>query len=265
MLNKCFKKLGSGRFVSTSAVFLGFVLATNSALSANSIDPESDKILKSMSSYMASLSAFTVNIEIANEIITTQGQKLQLNDSTKLIVKRPEKLNVKRQGLVGMELTFDSQTLTIYSKEKNAYFQSNEPKTVDDVIDAVRTDIGLDIAGADLIYADPYPDLASGVTSSSYLGTAYVDGIECHHLAFREDKFDWQLWVKADNEPLPMKYVITTRMMVGAPQYSVRYRDWNTLPKIDDNQFKFSAPAGASKRDIFLVDEMGQLVIGGSK
>lgn len=265
MLKKCFNNLRSGQDVFTSAVFFGLVLAAYSPLSANAMDPESDKILKSMSSYLSNLSTFTVNIEIANEIITMQGQKLQLNDSTTLIVERPNKLNVKRQGAVDMELTFDSQTLTIYSKEKNAYLQSNEPETLDDVINTVRNDIGLDIAGADLIYADPYPNLASGVTSSRYLGTAFVDGIECHHLAFREDKFDWQLWVKADKEPLPMKYVITTRMMVGAPQYSVRYRDWNIKPQIDNNQFTFSAPAGAKKLKAIPADEMGQLVIGGSK
>ncbi len=268
MINKYFKNLGSGYGVSSSAVFLGFVLATSSSLSANSIDPESDKILKSMSSYMSGLSKFSVNIEIANEIITTQGQKLQLNDSSVLIVERPGKLSLKRQGSVDMELTFDSKVLTIYSNENNAYLQSiqgNQSQTIDAVIDTIRNTIGIDVSGADLIYAEPYARLASGVTSSRYLGTAFVDGVECHHLAFREDKFDWQLWVKAENEPLPMKYVITTRMMAGAPQYSVRYRNWNTRPKINDNQFNFSVPSGAKKLETLPVDEMGQVVFGGSK
>ena len=247
------------------AVLLGLVLTTHSSLAANSIDPESDEILKSMSSYMAGLSAFSVNKEISNEIITTQGQKLQLNDSTTMIVDRPNNRYVERHGAVDLELTYDGETLTIYSEEKNAYLQQNEPGTVDDAMNAVRNDIGLDIAGADLIYADPYPGLVSGVTSSSYLGTAFLDGIECHHLAFRENQFDWQLWVKADGKPLPLKYVITTKMMVAAPQYSVRYRDWNIKPEINDKQFKFSAPAGAKKRTALPVDEMGQLVIGGVK
>jgi hypothetical protein len=57
--------------------------------------------------------------------------------------------------------------------------QSNNPGTVDDVIEAVRKGTGLDIAGA-----DPYSALASGVTSSSYLGTAYVNGIEPHQRPF---------------------------------------------------------------------------------
>lgn len=265
MLNKYFKSGGVGRRIATSAVVLGFIFASNSSFSASGINPDADEILKSMSSYLSGLSEFSVKIEIANEIITTQGEKLQLNDSTVMMLQRPGKMRVNRQGEVDLSLTFDGQVLTLYSEEKNAYLQNKSVKSIDEVIDTVRTDIGLDMAGADLIYSDPYPGLVSGVISSSYLGTAYIDGIECHHLAFREDKIDWQIWVKADKEPLPMKYIITTRMMMGAPQYSVRYHDWNTKPDIEVQLFKFSAPAGAKKLTSLPVDEMGQPILGGGE
>ena len=72
-----------------------------------------------------------------------------------------------------------------------------EAVTIDDAIATVRTETGLDAPGADLLYADPYPGLVDGVLSGTYLGTAHVDGIESHHLAFRQTKVDWQLWVQA--------------------------------------------------------------------
>ena len=100
---------------------------------------------------------------------------------------------------------------------------------------------------------------SSGVTSSGYHGTDYVQGVECHHLSFREDDVDWQLWVKTGDEPLPMKYVITTKWTTGAPQYSVQFGNWNLEPVIPGDRFTFVAPKGAQKLDSLPVDEAGEI------
>jgi hypothetical protein len=78
----------------------------------------------------------------------------------------------------------------------------------------------------DLLLANPYPVPSSGVTSSSYLGIEYVAGVASHHLAFRNAGVDWQLWVKAEVDPLPIKYVITTTGIDRAPQFSVQFSNW---------------------------------------
>ncbi len=101
----------------------------------------------------------------------------------------------------------------------------------------------------------------SGVVNSAYLGTDYVNGVECHHLAFREAKTDWQLWVQVGDASLPMKYIITTKWVTGAPQYSVRFRDWNTKPQFEANRFEFSAPEGARKLETLEANEVGELMI----
>jgi hypothetical protein len=89
---------------------------------------------------------------------------------------------------------------------------------------------GLNAPGADLLFSDPYAILSAGIESSVYIGIAYVNGIACHHLAFREAKVDWQLWVQTGDEPFPMKYIITSKWVTGAPQYEVRLREWNPNP-----------------------------------
>jgi hypothetical protein len=55
-----------------------------------------------------------------------------------------------------------------------------------------------------------------------------------------------------------MKYVITTKWMAAAPQYEIRYRDWNTSPEISPDAFAFSAPEGAEKLGTIVVNEMGE-------
>ncbi len=248
----------------TFNLVLMLFLSMSMALPASAQDPDADKILKSMSTYLRELPAFSARADVDNEIIDLAGQKLQFSSSVAVAAERPGKFYVSRQGAIAdVEIIFNGKTLTVNGKGLKFYMQMESPGTIDDAIDTLQVEIGLDAPGADLLYADPYMGLSSGVVSSTYLGTDYVNGIECHNLAFREAKTDWQLWVQVGDTPLPMKYIITTKWVTGAPQYSVRFRDWNTAPQFKANRFEFSAPEGARKLDTIAVNEIGELMIEG--
>ena len=241
-------------------VLIGFL--SRPAMGAERMDPEADKILRSMSTFLGGLSAFSAKADIDNEIIDLDGQKLQFSSSAEIVLERPGNLNVNRQGAIAdVEFIFDSKLLTIYGRNLNVYFQMYSPGTTDTAIETLHHEIGLDAPGADLFLTDPYTALSEGVVSSAYLGTAYINGVECHYLTFREAQVDWQLWINAEGDPLPMKYIITTKWLTGAPQYAVRFRDWNTAPKIKPGQFVFKAPEGAKKLEAVNVDKMGELVM----
>jgi len=162
--------------------------------------------------------------------------------------------------IANLDFIFDGKTLTLHGKNLNVYAQIEVPGTIDDAIRAYELETGIPAPGADLLFTDPYTILSSGVDNSVYLGIAYVNGVECHHLAFREAKVDWQLWVKTGDAPLPMKYVITSKWHTAAPQYEIRFRDWDTNPQINDGQFTFSAPEGVTRLETMLVNEMGEFI-----
>jgi len=230
------------------------------AFSADAIDADADKILRSMSAYLGGLKAFSMTADIDTEIMMKDGQKLQLSSSASLVVERPGKFNFRRKGMLAdAQVNFDGKTLSLYEGNHNVYFQKGVPGTIDDAIRAVELETGLDVPGADLLFADPYAILSPGNARGEYIGTAYVDGVEVHHLAFRKDTVDWQLWVKVGPEPLPLKQVITTKWMTGAPQYSVRVRDWNLKATIKPDQFAFSVPKGARRIETIAVNEMGEI------
>jgi len=242
-----------------SAALLGCVLASGPVLGADGIDADADAILKSMSSYLGGTKAFSVNADIDLEVVSTAGQKLQFSSYATVVLERPSKFNVSRKGMFAdAAFIYDGNTLTLYGKGVNAYAQVDVPGTIDDAILAYEQETGIAAPGADLLFADPYAVLTRGVNKGVNLGTAYVDGIECNHLAFREDEVDWQLWVRTGATPLPMKYVITSKWQTAAPQYEIRYRDWDTSPKIPAGEFTFSAPSGAEKLGTIVVNEMGE-------
>ena len=235
-------------------------LAAVPAMSAEGIDPEADRILKSMSEYMAATKAFSMNAGVALEVVTKNGQKLQLMSSETLVVQRPSRFRIAVKGMVAdAEFVFDGRTLTLYGRRPNVYIQRVAPGAIDDAIRAFEFETGIPATGADLLFADPYAVLSEGVESSAYIGIAFVNGIECHHLAFREDRVDWQLWVQAGDTPLPMRYVITSKLMAAAPQFELSLRDWNTSPQITDQQFTFSVPEGATRVDAMPTEDIGDV------
>ena len=77
-----------------------------------------------------------------------------------------------------------------------------------------------------------------------------VDGVECEHLAFRTPDTDWQIWIETGDRPVPHKYVITSKTLAGAPQYTLRIKDWKTDPIADADAFTFKAPEGATKASL---------------
>lgn len=224
---------------------------------AQDLDPDATEVLQFMSDYLAATEAFSVNADVDFEVVARTGQKLQFSSYASVLMERPNGLYIRRQGpLADTEIFFDGSQLTLFGQRINAYAQQALTGTVDDAILAVEAETGIPFPGADLLFADPYTVLSEGVESSTYLGTAYIDGVEVHHLAFREDEVDWQIWVQTGDIPLPMKYVITTKWLTGAPQYEIRLRAWNTNPSIDDARFTFTAPAGATQLEALPPSEL---------
>ena len=122
------------------------------------------------------------------------------------------------------EVIFDGKMISLYGKGMNVYAQIESPGTTLD--EAVRRVPHLDRARRagrrSPVRAIPIRCSPEGVTSGSLVGSAFVGGVECDHLAFRTDIVDWQIWISKGDKPMPLKYVITTKWVTGAPEYSLR-------------------------------------------
>lgn len=227
------------------------------------IAAEADKTLKAMSDYMGGLRSFSVKYDIESEVISTDGQKLQFSSSGQIVARRPDRLHVVRNtGYGSGELFIDGRSVSIVGRAKNAYLQFDGPGTIEQAIDALHDKYGLDMPAADLLDAKPYHALVKAVTSGAYHGMAMVGGVVAHHLAFRTKDIDWQIWIQAGPVPLPLKFVITTKWMTAAPQYSVRFRDWQANVEAPDATFRFQPAAGAVRWKSIKVNELGEVASG---
>jgi hypothetical protein len=68
---------------------------------------------------------------------------------------------------------------------------------------------------------------------------------------------DWQIWIEDGDKPLPKKFVITTKWMTGAPQFTVLVKSWNLSPKLTEDLFTFVPPKGAQRIDFIRLSRGG--------
>jgi hypothetical protein len=241
-------------------IAVGLVAVPLPAVAQETIDPEADKILLAMTDSLKAMQMLSVDYDTDHEIVTLEGQKLQYSASGSIALDRAKGFRVARKGpFADAELVFDGKAISLYGKGMNVYAQLESPGPgIEEAVEELRSSTGLDAPGADLLASDPYAILTEGVTEGSVVGSGFVGGVECDHLAFRTDVVDWQIWISKGDEPLPLKYVITTKWVTGAPEYSLRLSNWQT-EGIDSAQFTFTPPGDAKKLDQAHADVTGEL------
>ncbi len=218
------------------------------------------QVLKRMSDYLASQPNLTAKLEMELDIITPAVEKIQFSASGDLILSRPNKVHLRRNGGYNeVEVISDGTTLTIFSRGDNTYSQVSSPGSVDKLIDMLRTSYGVDMPGADLLLTQSYDELMAGVLMAKHIGVGVVDNFECEHLAFRNVDTDWQLWVRTGDKPLPCKYVIASKTVAASPEYTIRFREWAAPPSIPASAFAFSPPKGSKPVPFEELTAIGEL------
>jgi hypothetical protein len=214
---------------------------------AHAADGDAGRILKSMSDYMASQNTISATFDSSLEVITPQSEKIQFTSTGTLLLHRPDEIRVTRTGgYADVELFLDGKNATLLGKNLNIYAQLDGVNSVDQLIDVLR-ERGMTMPGADLLLGNVYDTLSADVIESKHIGLGVINGVECEHLAFRNQDTDWQLWVRAGDKPVPCKYVITSKAVGMAPQYTLIIRDWKTDVSVDASAFVFTPPEGAKK------------------
>jgi hypothetical protein len=260
-----------GQAIRRPIVLIGMMLAMSASLmpQAKAQSDDAVKILKAMSDYVTNQKTLSATYDSDIEVITPSLQKIQFASSGRVQLSRPDKLRVARTGgYTDVEIVFDGKTLTVNNKDRNDFAQLETPGSIDQLIDLLREKYGITAPGADLLFSQAFDVMMADVIDSVHIGQGVIDGVECEHLAFRNPDTDWQIWIEAGARPIPRKYIITAKAVTGAPQYTLRVKDWRT--EVPADAFAFNPPQGAKKialGDHVDIDEVpqGNVTAGGKK
>jgi hypothetical protein len=253
------------------SVLVGTILTMSVALipSANAQSGDAEKILKSMSDYVASQKTISVTYDSDIEVVTSNLQKIQFTSSGQVQLSRPDKLRATRTGgYRDIEIVFDGKMVTVNNKDAKDYAQIDAEGTADQLIDVLREKYGVVAPGADLLLPNVFDVMMADVVDGAVIGKGVIDGVECDHLAFRNAESDWQIWIESGAKPIPRKYVITTKGVAQGPQYTLRIKEWKT--EVPADAFAFKPDASAKKialGDLGDIDEVphGTTKQGGTK
>lgn len=223
------------------------------------IDPKADEVLRKMSRTLADAKQFTFEAHDMIDHVIDNGQKVQFSKNLKLAVRRPGQVAAEVEGdQQHLRYSFHDGKLLLVNLRDNCYAMHDVPKTIDVMFDHMAETYGITPPLADLMFADPYKAMTERVRVGRYLGVNQVKGVKCHHLAFRQEGVDWQIWIEDSEQALPRKVVITYKEMPGYPQFVAFLDNWDLNPQIPDSTFSLKPPDGCKRVDLVPVGTADQ-------
>ena len=234
-----------------SVVMLSWIVLLGISTGVKADEADAKRILKTMSDYMTAQKALSFGFDAILEIVTHDEQILALASSGTVTLNRPDKIRATRSGgFADVEMSFDGKTLTILGQNLNLYTQLDVPGTIDHLVNELHDTYNRPLPAADLLLSNSYDDLMAGVIDIKDLGSGVVDGVECDYLAFRTKEVDWQIWIAQGEHPYPYRYVITSKLISGGPQYTIQTRNWKTGSEVAATDFHFTNQTKAEKVEL---------------
>jgi hypothetical protein len=243
-------------------VMLGTMLTMSVTLMSHASAEGGDAagMLKAMTDYVAGQKNISVTYDSDIEVITSHLQKIQFTSSGQVQLSRPDKLRATRTGgYRDVEVVFDGMLVTINDKDTKHFAQIAAEGTADHLIDVLREEHSVVAPGADLLLPHAFEVMTADTIEGAVIGKGVIDGVECDHLAFRNVDTDWQIWIESGARPIPRKYVITSKGVAEAPQYTLRIKEWKT--DVPADAFLFKPDPSATKiaeSELSDIDEVPQ-------
>ncbi len=221
------------------------------AAEPQAVEPKAETLFKQTADYLGKLAAFTLQATVVEERMLNTGLKLMFHRDVALAINRPNRFHASRNGaIVEQDIVYDGKQLGVHGKRAGVYATADAPATIDETLTFAVDALGAHLPGADLLYTDIYSGLMEDVESGHYVGLVPVNRANCHHLVFRSAEVDWQIWVKDGDEPLPCKYVVTSKWTTGAPEFIVTFNQWNIAPEFTADEFRLQVPKDAERVEL---------------
>ena len=237
------------------ATIVSVTATTHVRAQSSDIEPEATRILKRMTDYLGGLQRFSVDVENMVDDVLVSGEKLQNDFSSSAVISRPNKLRARQTGYqLEQELIYDGKTVTIHNHESNYYASAAAPDNIDDMLHFARDTLDIIPPVGDILFTNAFDLLMASVTAGGVAGKAIVGGVQCDQLFFSSPLVDWQIWIADGDQPLPYKYVLTTKDDPVHPQTIVQMSNWNVAPEVNDAMFAFTPPRGAKKTEFIRMD-----------
>lgn len=223
-----------------------FLLLTIAASVVRSEEPDAKKgeaVLMAMSQKLSAAKSFSFSTVEYHDRMNLKGEKVQINTTRDVVVRRPDGFWTKYTGDRDWEFWYDGRMLTGVTSSKKVYIQHETPPTLDQTMDMLAARLNLDLPVSDLLYSSPHDAFMDMQTTGGFTGSESINGASCYHLVYTGESADWQLWID-EKSSLPCRLEMTYKNEKDPPFYRITFSKWNLSPKINDGTFAAKIPEG---------------------
>lgn len=222
------------------------------------IDPFVAQLVKQASDYLQNFKSFSLRADATTEEFLPDGQKIQLSNSKRVLVRRPDRMYgevISDRGTT--RFYYNGKKMSRFDIDNNVYASIDVPNKLDDALDYVMEKYQLDAPLADFLTENLYDNFIANTRSGIYAGLHYMQGKKHHHLAMSNENVDFQIWIADDVAPLIHKVAITYKHLPSEPQFVAYLSEWNFSPQTPDMVFEFHPPIDAEEIQFLPVKTAG--------
>ncbi|QDH80278.1 DUF2092 domain-containing protein [Echinicola soli] len=226
------------------AIYL--TLPLSSFAQERDIDSVAVFILDHMSAVIGDMESCSYNLSTSSDTPAAKVKYSKEYTDNEVYMQGPDKMLVHQKGHKGHRgFFYNGEFFTHYSYSENNYTTVHAPDDIITMIDSMNYNYGVEFPAADFFYPTFTDDLLTHFDTLMYLGTKYVNGKDCFHIAASNENQSVQIWIANDAMNLPVKFLITNKKKELAPQYEATFSDWEINPALPATIFEFTPPPGA--------------------
>jgi hypothetical protein len=166
------------------------------------LEPKAIELLKAVSNRLAATHTLSFTAVQIFESPSRQGPPLAYAKKTDVTLQRPDRIRVITSGDgPASEFYYNGKTVTAFAPAENLLAVSDAPPTIDAMLEAVYHSAGIFFTFTDLVVADPYKDMAQGLTLAYYVGQSHVvQGTTTDMVAYIDNGVFIQVWIGTEDK-----------------------------------------------------------------
>jgi len=211
------------------------------------LEPKAIEILKAASSRLAAAHTLKFTAVDFYESSSRHGHPLSVTTKSEVTLQRPDKLRVitSADGPAS-EFYYDGKKMMAYAPAENLVAVAEAPPTIDAALEAAYHSAAIYFTFTDFIVADPYKDMAEGLTLAYYIGQSRVVGATTTDMLAYVDKGVFvQIWIGAEDKLPRLLHAI----YLDDPErlrHNLILSDWQLDAAVPADTFSSSKAASAN-------------------
>lgn len=161
------------------------------------LEPRAIEILKAASARLASAKSMSFTAVVSYESPSLLGPPLVYSTKSQVTMRRPDKLKVVTLGDgPASEFYYDGKHMSAYDPKQNLVAIADAPPTIDAALQAAYENAAIYFPFTDVVVADPYKDIADGLSSAFVIGqSTVVEGTTTDMVAYVTGDVFVQAWI----------------------------------------------------------------------